>query len=172
MINIQIQGLDPFVVGHYSKEHTSNIAQLFYVEEDDVSFYAPGGMMFHLGTEQTSWDILVIIKAPVSLASSEEAVKDYILSTLTQFAINVTVIFEYFESEHLYQSISKQYPRFITADQIQEEEEEEPEEGTEVDVTLQTDNGEVDINDPESIYLGNAFEGFEEALEEASKIKK
>ena len=179
MITIQILGLDPYVVGHYSKDHTANLAQLFEVGEDKISFYAHAGMMFHSGVEQTSWDTLVIVRAPEQCHPLEEAVTDYIFKTLTQFSINVTVQFNYFHEEHSHQKFNEQYPRFIGPDQINPDEyndDEEYEAEQEADEECDCDEhdhhhhseGEkIDINDEESIYLGNAFEGFEEALEEA-----
>ena len=38
-ITISILGLDQFTVGHYSKEHSANLAQLFEIEEDNLNFY-------------------------------------------------------------------------------------------------------------------------------------
>lgn len=180
MINIQILGLDPFVVGHYSKDHSANLAQLFEVNEDELSFHASEGMMFHQGVEQTSWDTLVVVRAPEEAHALEDVVSDYLLETLSQFSINVTVLFEYFHGHHVHQKINTQYPRFIGPDQIEEEEIEETpeEEGEEESCSCghHHEHGhehehegeeEIDIEDEESIYLGNAFEGFEEALEEA-----
>ena len=180
MITIQILGLDPYVVGHYSKEHTSNLAQLFEVEEDQLSFYAHSGMMFHFGVEQTSWDTLVIVRAEDDKRICEEAVTDYIFKTLTQFSINVTVQFNYFDKKHAHSKINDQYPRFIGPDQIDPNEyndDLEYEEAVEDDHEHHHDHHdhdeeEIDIENEESIYLGNAFEGFEEALDKAYANKK
>ena len=169
MITIQILGLDPYVVGHYSKEHTSNLAQLFEVEEDQLSFYAHSGMMFHLGVEQTSWDTLVIVRAPKQVYLLEEAVTDYIFKTLTKFSINVTVQFNYFEPTHSHSKINDQYPRFIGPDQVSPSDDDYDDN----DVVLDSNQDEdIDPSDEESIYLGNAFEGFEDALDKAYEKKK
>ena len=194
MITIQILGLDPFVVGHYSKDHTANLAQLFEVEEDQLSFFSPDGMMFHNGVEQTSWDTLVIVRAPKECHALEDAVVDYIFKTLTQFSINVTVEFDYFERHHHHEKIHPDYPRFISPDQIdpneynddrgydpnlyndddEDEETEEAHPGHEHHHhhEHEHEHEEVDINDEESIFLGNAFEGFEEELEALDPSKK
>ena len=186
MITIQILGLDPYVVGHYSKDHSANLAQLFEVEEDELSFYAHAGMMFHFGVEQTSWDTLVIVRAPEEAHPLEEAVTDYLFKTLSQFSINLTVQFNYFEREHSHTKINEQYPRFIGPDQINPDEYNDDEEyysEEEEEVELEEHDHdhehhhhhheeEIDIKDEESIYLGNAFEGFEEALDKAYAEKK
>ena len=182
MITIQILGLDPYVVGHYSKEHTSNLAQLFEVEEDQLSFYAHAGMMFHFGVEQTSWDTLVIVRAEEEKRICEEAVTDYILKTLPQFSINVTVQFNYYQKQHSHSKINEQYPRFIGPDQINPDEynddleyekmmQEEHEHHHDHDHHHDDEEKDIDITDEESIYLGNAFEGFEDALDQAYSKK-
>ena len=58
MITISIYGLDQFTVGHYSGEHTANLAQLFETKEENISFYSPNAYVFHNGVEQTSWNAI------------------------------------------------------------------------------------------------------------------
>ncbi len=173
MITIQILGLDQFVVGRYSREQTGNLAQLFHCGEDDVSFYAPNAMMFHNGVEQTSWNVLVIVLAPARFAEHEKAVADHIGKTLNQVALNIEVVFRYFDEASRYVYRNTEYPPFITSEEIRprggtmrfgdlpedEEYEEEPEEGD------SEEEGE------EEVYLGNAFEGFEERYEASLKKK-
>ena len=172
MITIQILGLDQFVVGRYSREHSGSIAQLFQCGEEDVSFFAPDAMMFHNGVEQTSWNVLVIVLAPHRFAKSEQDVSDYIGRTLNNFAINIQVIFQYYEEENRHVYRNTEFPPFITQDEIRETgasmrfgdlpEEEEIEEDSE---TGSSEEGE------EEVYLGNAFEGFEERYEASLKKK-
>ena len=70
MITISFLGLDQFVVGHYSKDHTANIANLFETDEASINFYAPNSMMFHAGVEQTSWNVQIIVRAQRNTKSS------------------------------------------------------------------------------------------------------
>mgnify|MGYP006982724032 FL=1 len=63
MITISVLGLDQFVVGHYSKEHTANLAELFETDSDEINFYAPSSMIFHNGVEQTSWNVEIRVLA-------------------------------------------------------------------------------------------------------------
>ena len=175
MITISILGLDQFVVGHYSKDHTPKIAGLYGVPEDAVNFYAPNSMVFHSGAEQPSWNTIVIVKAPNTEKAREEAVADYIMDTLSLFSIHVVVEFEYYEPGSHYERINPQYPRYLSGDNIKEadvsftygEEEDEgddAEEGEDNDAPNPADRADLDPNDPNQIFLGNAFEGFEEAL--------
>ncbi len=173
MITIQILGLDQFVVGRYSRENTGSLAQLFHCGEDDISFYAPNAMMFHNGVEQTSWNVLVIVLAPSRFAAKEKEVSDYIGKTLNLFAINIQVLFQYYEEERRYEYRNTAFPPFITSEEIHDQgmtmrfgdlPEEEEDEGTDEEEPASKE-GE------EEIYLGDAFEGFEERYEASLKKK-
>lgn len=149
MITISIYGLDQYVVGHYSKDHTKNLADLLEVEEKDVVFYAPNAYVFHNGVEQTSWNTIVKVNAPEQCESLEEKVSKYIIDTLKEFSINLSVEFYYYHKHHRYEYINKEYPRFITENNVVNVEEEE--------------------YDDDELCEENMFEGFEEKLEEACK---
>ena len=172
MITIQVLGLDQFVVGRYSRENTGNLAQVFECEEKDISFYAPNSMMFHNGVEQTSWNTLVKVLAPRKYAPLENAAAEFLGKTMNLFTINLEVIFEYYDEENRHVFLNKDYPEFITMNEIRDDsasmqfgdvpdfmegEVEEGEEDDEVQAPA-SEEGE------EEIFLGNAFEGFEEAL--------
>lgn len=170
MITIQVLGLDQFVVGHYSREHTSNIANLFEVEEDNVNFYAPNSMVFHKGVEQTSWNTVVNVLCPHRFESFEKVVADYILKTLCEFSINIQVVFSYYHDKSEYSYSNPEYPRYLKDENIKEAEVsidygmpgDEDEEGEENEEEVPTAEGT-------DIFLGNAFEGFEEAFEKKRK---
>ncbi len=158
MISIDILGLDQYVAGHYSREHGKNLASLFEVSEDDLAFYSPVSTLFHDGVEQISWNALVIVHCDASYEAAEEKVANYLLSTLTDFSVNVDVRFEYFHG-HEYSRHNPDYPRFLKAENIKEavlKAEESAEEAI--------DGGNPDQG--EEIYLGNAFEGKIDSLEE------
>jgi len=176
MITISVLGLDQYVVGHYSKDNTENLAQLFECDEDDVSFYAPNAMMFHKGVEQTSWNTLVIIRAPEKYAAVESKVSEYLLKTIGEFSINVELEFAYFEEEHHYEKINDDYPRFIAEDNVVSTEEDPEYNGNDDDDDEgpdPRDHAELDPNDPNQIYLGNALENLDEkiAAKQAEKAK-
>ena len=164
MITIQILGLDQFVVGHYSKDHSVNIAQLLEVEEDEVNFYAPNAMIFHKGVEQTSWSTLVNVLAPHRFEAFEKPLADYLMRTLCEFSIHVNVVFSYYHDHSEYSYVNPSYPLYLKSENIKEADisveygmpGDEDEEGDESDLP--------DGSDEDSVYLGNAFEGFEEAL--------
>ena len=153
MITISVYGLDHFTVGHYSKDHTANLANLFEVSEDDISFYAPEAYIFHDGVDQTSWSAIVKVNAPEACEANEAKVAKYLLETLKEFSINLQVEFYYYHKHHRYEHINKEYPRFIKEDNLVNVEDEEYEEGDE-------------------LFEGNIFENFEEKLQEAAKKKE
>lgn len=168
MIVISVIGLDQFVVGNYSKAHTSNLAEVFEVMEDDVNFEAPQTMIFHEGVEQTSWQTVVVIRAPRSAEIHEAKAAEYILRTLKDFSINIEIIFEYYEEAHRYELVNEEYPRYIASSNVMDvrddftlDEEDDDEDG-EADPR---DRADLDYNDEHQIYLGDAFAGHEEELE-------
>ena len=150
MITITIYGLDQFTVGHYSREHTANLAQLFETKEENISFYSPNAYVFHNGVEQTSWNAIVKVNAPEKFEVLEEKVAKYLMETLKEFSINLSVEFYYYHSHHRYEHINKEYPRFITDDNLVNVEE----------------------SDEDELYEGNVFEGMEEKLEAAYAEKE
>lgn len=120
MITIQILGLDQFVVGHYSKDHTANLAQLYESDESLINFYAPDSMVFHNGVEQTSWNTIVIVRAPEKYKAVESHVASYLMQTLSEFSINIEMEFEYFSSSSHYEKINPAYPRYIKGENLKE----------------------------------------------------
>lgn len=171
MILISVFGLDQFVVGHYSKDHTSNLAELFEAESDDVNFYAPSSMIFHNGVEQTSWNTVVKVLAECKYRAVENNVADYLLKTMSEFSINVQVVFEYYEEENSYEKINEEYPRYISESNIVKNDDDCYDDCCDDDCSEADphDHAELDIDNPDDIYLGNAFEGFEEKLKNKNK---
>lgn len=153
MVTISIYGLDQYVVGHYSKEHTANIASLLEVDENDVVFYSPNAYVFHNGVEQTSWNTIVKVNAPEQCEKLEDKVANYIVKTLKEFSIHLVVEFSYYHKHHRYEFVNKEYPRYISEENVVNVEDEELPEG-------------------EELYEGNMFEGFEEKYEEAHHCDK
>lgn len=188
MITISFLGLDQFVVGHYSSEHTANLASLFEASPEMINFAAPNTMVFHEGVEQTSWHTIVVVRAPKKYQALEKQVAEYLLKTLIDFSVNVELEFEYFEEASHYEHFNPDYPRFIAKapagddeydgsmyqvgeDPAHDEEDEcdchhDHDHEDEEDMSLRPD---LDPNNPDDIYLGNAFEDFEKKMEERSK---
>jgi hypothetical protein len=176
MITISILGLDQFVVGHYSKDHSANLVNLFECDEEDLNFYAPNSMVFHNGVEQTSWNTIINVLAPCKYQKMEANVADYLLKTFSEFSINVEVNFAYFEEENHYEKINDDYPRYIREDNIvttdekeQLDDSDDDDEEPDNNEPNPADHAELDINNPDELYLGNAFAEFDEKMKEKEK---
>jgi hypothetical protein len=157
MITVCVLGLDQFVVGHYSKEHTINIANLYETDESSVSFYAPNSMLFHNGVEQTSWNTIVLVRAPKKFAFAESKVAKYLIETMKDFTINLEVDFEYFDEGNHYEFLNSEYPRFITESNMVTIEDDAPEGEEDPDGPDPRDRADLDYNNPDELFLGDAF---------------
>jgi hypothetical protein len=104
---------------------------------------------------------------------------------MTDFAVHVILDFEYYDSDSHYENINPSYPRYMAPSNIKDEynyseDEEEAEEEHhhhhhhDEDEADEAEEAELNPDDPDSIYLGNAFEGFEEkiAAKQAENKKK
>lgn len=154
MITISILGLDQYVVGHYSSENGPQLAKLFETDPDNIMFYAPNSYLFHNGVEQTSWNTLVRVNAPIKYKPLQEVIAKYIISTLDGITIHVAVEFYYFKNEDSYEKINREYPRFITDDNLVYEDEDEKEDAAEEEKS------------EEQIYDGNIFAEFNKKVAE------
>ena len=146
MITITFYGLDQFVVGNLSRELTPLVAKLYEVSEDEVIFIAPDALVFHKGTEQTSWNILIKVNAPKKVSVLQEQMAQLMLHGIGEVAIHVTVEFTYYSQDDRYQKINPDYPRFITEENLVGIDDEEIEDREEDD-------------EDDQIFTGDIFEG-------------
>lgn len=148
MITVIFYGLDEFVVGRLSRELTPSLAKLYEVEEDEVNFVAPNNMLFHKGVEQTSWNILIHVHAPMKVSVLQDQVAKYLMKAIGELAIHKVVEFYYYSQDNRYEDINADYPRFITEDNLVNTEDEEYSEDME--------EGEED----DEIYTDDIFQDF------------
>ena len=113
MITLTINGLDQFVVGRLSREMTPSLAELYEVEQEEILFIAPQSMVFHNGVEQTSWNAVVRVDAPMKVRVLEDQVAQLILRMVKGPTINVQVVFYYFSEDNFHELINNDYPRYI-----------------------------------------------------------
>ena len=149
MITITIYGLDQFVVGNLSRQLTPLVAKLYEVDEEDVVFIAPDAMVFHKGTEQTSWNVLIHVTAPKKVSVLQEQMSQLMLHGIGDVAIHVTVEFYYYSQDDRYQRINPNYPRFISDDNL-------------VNVDDEYDEDIEEGEDDDQVYTGDIFEGLGE----------
>lgn len=122
MITVIFYGLDEFVVGRLSRELTPSLAKLYEVDEDEVNFVAPNNMVFHNGVEQTSWNVLIHVHAPMKVSVLQDEVAQFLVRAIGDIAIHKIIEFYYYSSDNRYESINKDYPRYIREDNIVETE--------------------------------------------------
>lgn len=140
MVTISILGLDQYIVGRLSRDYTSNIAKLYEITDDDVVFVGPNNMVFHKGVEQTSWNVIVKVHAPLKVQVLQDEMANLISIALKDVAINIVIEFTYYSEDSRYEKINKEYPRYIGEDNL-----------TDLDIEFE------DV-DPEDIYDGDVFE--------------
>lgn len=148
MINIFVYGLDQFVVGDVSRDLTPLVARLYEVEEDEVNFIAPNDMVFHNGVEQTSWRVIIEVRAPEEFDKFQNQAKDLIMHFISGVAVHVEVTFIYYGYHDHFVKLNPEYPHYLTEEDREEDEvySEEMEEG----------------EDEGQIYTGDIFEGLKE----------
>jgi len=157
MITISILGLDQYVVGHYSGEVSARLAKLYETSNDEIMFYAPDSFLFHDGVEQTSWNVLVRVSAPLKFKKLQDVVAKFIIGTLEGVAIHIAVEFSYFKDEDRYEKINRDYPRFITDENL-----------VYADKTIE----EMEDEEEPEIYEGNVFADLDKKLATGGNAKK
>lgn len=144
MVTVFIYGLDQFVVGDLSKDITPLLAKNYELEEDEINFIAPNNMVFHNGVEQTSWNVIIHVHAPLKIKVLEEQAAKILLEMIKGIGIHISIEFYYYSQDNRYSYINPDYPRYLEGDEPEFEnyESEELEEG----------DGE------DQIYTGDIFE--------------
>ena len=146
MVMINIYGLDQFVVGELSARISKDIAKLYEVDEDDVSFVSSNNMVFHNGNEQTSWRVYVEVNAPLKLEVLQDQMCNLLTHYISEVAIHLEIVFKYYSVNHYYKHLNSDYPLFLEDKNLvnfDEEYNEDMEEG----------EGE------DEIFTGDIFEG-------------
>ena len=118
MINVFVYGLDQFVVGELSSDVSSSLAKLFEVSEDDVNFYAPNNMVFHNGVEQTSWHVLIEIKAPSEIKRVQSQICELFKHSLLEVAIHLEIVFYFYNRSDRVIEINNDYPRYLNEENM------------------------------------------------------
>lgn len=140
MVTITVLGLDQYIVGRLSRELTPNLAKIYEMEEEDIVFISPNNMVFHKGTEQTSWHTIVKVNAPKKVAVLEEEVDKIIANAFKEITINLVVEFLYYAQDSRHVHLNEEYPRFLSEENL-------------VDVDYEEDY------DPEEVFDGDIFDG-------------
>ena len=147
MITVNIYGLDQFVVGDLSVTLGKNLAKIYEVSEDEINFISTNNMVFHAGSEQTSWRVIVEVNLPKKLEVLQDQALEIINHYISEVAINIETTFRYYLSDHHSLHLNEDYPLYLEAkDEIEVESDYSSEE-------LEEGEGE------DEIYTGDIFEG-------------
>ena len=175
MINITFYGIDPYMLRGLSKDLTEKVANLCEVSKEDILFMSSDGLLCFNGVEQDDWYALIYVDMPHELEVFEKQFVELFKYHLDKAVLHFEVVFRYYHNHSHYVELNEDYPRYIDEkNQIFAENDEDGDNFKEVY------NHEDKCDDPECaehhhddqrIYLGNAFEGFEEKLEEIKEKK-
>ena len=152
MITITILGIDPYLLRDVSKDLTSKLAELYEVEEDDINFFAPEGLLAHNGVEQNTWNIIVRVHAPLKVQVLQEDAAEVIHNYIMNLCVQSAIEFYYYHEDDRYEFINENSERYMTEDNSNYVETDDEDEGDE--------ENEEESKD-EDIYLGNAFADFD-----------
>ncbi len=168
MINITFYGVDPYMLRGLSKDLTEKVANLCEVEKEDVLFMSSDGLLCHDGVEQDDWYALIYVDMPHELEFLEKKFIELFKLYLNKVTLHFEVIFRYYHNHSHYVELNNDYPRYIDEkNQVYAQNDEELEENSEDECHDENCSHHHD----ERVYLGNAFEGFEEKLEEIKEKK-
>ena len=156
MITIKVYGIDPYLLNDLSRDMTSKLANLYEISKDEINFFAPECLYVHDGVDQNTYSILVEVHAPKKVSVLEEDAYKIIENYIKNVTVHLECIFYYFSIDNYHKFENEDYPRYMDEENSVDFYEESEEETT----------------SNEDIYLGNAFEGFEEKLEKAKKENK
>ncbi len=146
MITLTVYGLDQYIVGRLSREMTPNLAKIYETTEDNINFIAESALVFHNGVEQTSWNTLVRVHAPMKVSVLQDQVKDVIIKGILGPTINVAVEFYYYSQDNRYEYVNTEYPPFLTESNL---------------VNEDFENYDEDMNEGEEedeVFTGDIFE--------------
>ena len=158
MITVTIYGLDQFVVGRLSQEMTPSLARLYEVDEDEINFVAPENMVFHNGVEQTSWNVIIHVNAPMKVSVLQDDVARLILASIGDVAIHKTIEFYYYSQDNRYTKYNEDYPRYITEENTvnYDDEYEDEDECDDEDCECHHHH-----HDEDELFTGDIFEGID-----------
>ena len=146
MITIIVYGLDQFVVGDLSRDMTPSLAKLYEVDENEIVFIATQNMVFYSGTEQTAWNVLIHVHAPLKVSVLQDQVASFLLESIGNVGIHKVVEFYYYSQDNRFEKIDETYPRYMADDNI-------------VDIDAEYNEDIEEGEEDDQIFTGDIFEG-------------
>ena len=157
MVIIHFNGLDMFLVGELNEKIHAKVAKAFDIPEEDLVFTASDSFVFFKGHEQTSFNLMIKVDAPVKYKQYEKKVADLLLEESKNYAVHARLLFSYYQEGNYYERVDAKYPEFIE---------------TNAEAAISEDNYDRDREYSEDeIYLGNVFEDDAQEKEEDEGVK-
>lgn len=113
MVNINIYGIDPYLLYQLSRDITSQLASIYEIEEKDITFFAPEGLLVHSGADQNNYNINVIVNAPRKVQVLQKEATKILVAYLSKVVVNIDIIYSYYLMEERETHIVNNYPLFI-----------------------------------------------------------
>lgn len=151
MITVSLLGCDRYVAMQVSKESQKKLADLYEIDINDIIFYAPESFLIHDGVEQTSYQLSIVVHAPLRFSVLEKNVAEFLSKACSNYSVHISIRFNYFDADHEYNYLDLDYPRYITETNMVQFQEEDDDE----------DVYDYDEEDGEEPFLGNAFEALD-----------
>lgn len=149
---IQIFGLDKHVVGAFSQSIHLPLVKLTNCDESNLFFSCQEGFLFHQGVDQNAWHTAIHIFLEPNLKDLQPKIQQLFMVHLKDDTIHFHFKFFYIDAANQAHFIHKDYPLFVTESNA-----------VRIEPTAEHE---------EEIYLGNAFEGKEEQLDQVEKKLK
>lgn len=146
MITIFSYGIDPYSLRQLSLDVTPSLANLCEVKPEEINFYATEGLFVHEGVEQNTWYIMIKVVLPRKLQILQKEIGELLNNYFKKIAIHMDIIFDYYLSDESASFKNEEYPRYLSEDNLVEEDEEE-------------------IEGDEEIYTGDAFASIRDKLD-------
>lgn len=170
MITIIALGVDPFILRQVSKDVTPKLASIYECDKDEISFFAPDGLLVHDGVEQNTWNAFIKVIAPKKVSVLEELATKVIVQYFQDVSVHLEIVYEYFSEDNYHVFIREDHPRFMTEENSYYEYEDE--ECDDEECEHHEHEHHHHHEEDEEVYLGDIFEDFNKQVEEEEKKKK
>ena len=146
---IELIGMDAYRVGEVSRLVQPKIQKNAAFQSYPILFSGSESSLYHDGVDQNTWIVVVKIYLEEALISFASSLQTMILDALKEDTIHVQFITLPLPSTALRLEKHEDYPLYVSENSEEDEEN----------------------SIPQDIFLGNAFEKHQDALDEQEKVK-
>ena len=165
MIFIKLYGADQYI-GMENSEKIENYLRKECDIKDDICFICTSSYLVHAGQEQTSFQALCEVLAPVDLKPLRDKISKGLIKGLKEVTVHSHIAFRWFDREDMVDCIDHDYPDYMTKDNMVQaqnpDESQEPQE--EEDPSEDSENP--------NIYFGNIFQELDDFVAAHPEMSK